>query len=158
MHNHMCNGDYLNDNRKEQRMIYLEYHFLKQRYKDAMALVDSILAEQEEIFTRTLPNAIRYDTDKVITSNNANILESYVIQKEQRHIEERLSEAKKILEERKSLLKEKESELRASKHNYDVVYVCRWLDRMPVWKICRKTHYSDRQVYRIMDRIRKEIK
>lgn len=138
-------------------MIYQEYHFLKQRYKDAQSLVDSILTEQEEIFTRTLPNAISYE-EKVKSSGNKNILESYVIEKEKRHIEQRLTEAKKILEERKSLLKEKESELRSSKHNYDVVYTLRWLDRMPVWKICKTTHYSDRQVYRIMNVIRKELK
>lgn len=138
-------------------MIYLEYHLLKQRYKDALTLVDSILTEQEEIFTKALPNAISYE-EKVVTSKSGNVLESYVIAKEKRHIDERLVEAKRILAERKSLLKEKESELRDSKQIYDVIYTLRYIDRMPVWKICRSTHYSDRQVYRIMNAIRKEIK
>lgn len=138
-------------------MIYPEYHALKQRYKEAMQRVDDIIQEQEELFQRTQPSAIRYDAEKVKSSNMPNLLDDYVIEKEQRHIVERLAEAHRILDERKALLKEKETELRDSKHIADVVYCCRYIDRMRIRKIRRITNYSDAQIYRILDGIRKEL-
>ena len=138
-------------------LIYLEYEIYKRQYIEAKNRYNEILEEKEFLFTRTQPNAVRYDQDKVQTSNNSNVLESYVIAKEQRHIEQRLAEAKEILESRADFLKYIEKDLRASKHIADIVYCCRFLDCMRVKKIMKITNYSKSQICRILDSIRKEL-
>lgn len=139
-------------------MIFLEYELCKRRYDDAKQKVEDILLEQEWLFSKTQPQAIRYDRDKVITSGYPeNQLENYVVEKERRKIESRLQEAKRIMDQRREYLKRCESDLRASKDIQDTVYAYRYIDRMSVYRICRKTGYSKSQMYRILDNIRDEI-
>lgn len=138
-------------------MLFIEYEIYKRKYLDAQRLYNEILEEQEELFSQTQPNAIRYDLDKVQSSGDANILENYVIAKEQRRIEERLKEAKEMLEARADFLKYAEKDLRASKHIVDIVYCCRYLDNMKVKKIMRVTNYSKAQIFRILNRIKTDL-
>lgn len=133
------------------------YVMLKRKYHEAQDLYDSILDEKMELFTRTQPNAVRYDTDKVMTNHDSNVLESYIIAMEQRHIEERLSEALKIKNERLQFLHDAEKELRESKEIHDVVYVCRFIDCMRIKKICKQTHYSKSAICNYLDYIKKQI-
>lgn len=134
-------------------MIYLEYEFYKSQYLASQRVLNSILIEQEELFTKTQPDAIRYDKDRVQTSPSNNQFDNYLVQKEKLKIDERLAEAKSIIEDRERLMKMKELELRQSMDIKDTIYLYKFVEGLNVRKIANKLNYSASQVYRIIEKI-----
>lgn len=139
-------------------MVYLDYERYKAHYLDAQAQYERILIEQSELFERTQPKGIRYDTDRVTSSKTGNAFDSYLIEKERLKIDERLKEAKKLLEGRLYLLNQKERELRISRDLADTIYRMRFIDRKRIWRVAKETGYSEAQVYRIIQKINLSIK
>lgn len=135
-------------------MIYLEYEATKQRYGEIKAKFESVLREKEELFTRTLPSAIKYDKDQVQVSRNENSLEEYMIQCEQKHIEERLASLRQLLDDWSRLVMLKEIELRKSPCIEDKIYTFRFLDGMSMKQIGKILNYSKSQVYRLVKELR----
>lgn len=138
--------------------MFIEYEICKRRYMEAKRQYTELLDEREMLFTMTQPNAIRYDTDKVLNGSPVNLIERYMERKEQTHIEERIAEAKKIVDEWEEHLNRVERDLRKSKDIKDRIYVCRVIDKKRVRVIRREVFYSEAQIYRILDSIYKEIK
>lgn len=134
-------------------MLYQEYELCKKRLSRAKEIYEKVLEEQEEIFTHTQPNAIRYDKDKVKSSVSGDGNEKYIIEKERRMIDERLQDAKVLIEERTKILLDKESELRQSTEIIDIIYVYKFLDNIRTKDICDYLNYSKSQVYRIISQI-----
>ena len=139
-------------------MVYLEYERFKARYRLTQDLYSEILAEKEELFGRTQPRTAPTDKDRVSGGSDANVFESYVIEMESKRIDERLTIVKSILDERHGLLRLKEQELRESKDIPDRIYCYRHLDHKRIKWIARKVNYSEAQVYRHLDAIRKNTK
>ena len=137
-------------------MNYLDYETIKRRYERSCMQVVEILEEQDQLFLQTQPHGISYG-DKVKTTSHTNPIESYIIAREQRHIDERLREAKAISKEWENLLDEKEQELRKSKDIVDIIYCLRFIDRQRVRRIHQRVHYSESQIYRILEKIRRNI-
>lgn len=136
-------------------MVFKEYEKQKAKYQKAVEIYEGILEEQESLFTRTQPNAITYDKDKVNSSNQSNVLEEYMIAREKKMIDKRLKDAKEMMCERKYQLKAIETELRESKEHIDVVYVYRFLESMHQQEIADIMNYSKSQVCRILQKIEK---
>lgn len=134
-------------------MVFLEYEFYKSQYLASQRVLNSILIEQEELFTKTQPDAIRYDKDRVQTSPSNNQFDNYLVQKEKLKIDERLAEAKSIIEDRERLMKMKELELRQSMDIKDTIYLYKFVEGLNVRKIANKLNYSASQVYRIIEKI-----
>lgn len=141
------------DNVRRYKMIYLEYEIFKSKYLDTQRTYNEILEEQERLFTKTQPNAIRYDKERVQGGYSVNSLEEYMMEKEKKHIDDRLKESRQLLNDRATLLKAKEKELRESQDKIDRIYVCKYLDGMHPDKIAMALNYSKSQVYRILKRI-----
>ena len=138
-------------------MLYLEYERLKIKYLEIQRAYDAILTEKEAIFQKTQPKAINSKQEKVKSSPKSGQFDAYLIEKEKKRIDERLSEAKGILDERVSLMRQKEEELRKSKDIDDIVYVSRYIERIKVRKISKLIDYSEPQTYRILKSIREKI-
>ena len=139
-------------------MIYLDYEQFKDRYLETQKKYDEILAEKEELFAMTQPKAIRFDKERVSGGDPVNSFEQYVIRKEKQRIDERLLEAKSLLDDRERLLKLKEKQLRESKDISDKVFLLRFIEHKRVYLVAKMVNYSEPQVYRILDGIRKRIK
>lgn len=139
-------------------MIYIEYEVYKTKYKETQSIYDEILTEKERIFQKTQSKAIRYDVEKVSSGTYSNILDNYIVEKDEKRIDERLEEVKSLLDDRERLLKLKEKELRESKALYDKIYRMHYLDRMKPYRISEFIGYSKSQIYRILDKIDKNIK
>ena len=139
-------------------MVYLEYEEYKLKYLETQKIFNSILMEQEELFTKTQPDAIKYDKDRVQSSPSNSQFDNYLIQKEKLRIDERLKEVKALIEERKFILKKKEEELRQSHDKFDIIYTWKYIDRMRVERIAKKMHYSVPQIYRYIRDIECAIK
>lgn len=139
-------------------MLYLQYEDFKNKYHDTQKAYDEILTEKEELFTKTQPQAVQYDRDRVSGGTASNKFEEYVIAKDKKRIDERITEVKEILEERERLLRQKEKELRKSANIFDKVYYMRNIDRMRIYKIANACHYSEAQIYRILHVISESLK
>ena len=138
-------------------MVYLEYEKYKARFHELQENFNDVLLEKERLFTKTQPNAIRYDKDKVQVSIDGNSLEEYVIALEREHINERLGQLRIMMDDRHKLLMLKEEELRRSHELFDKIYVCRFLEGMNINRIARTLNYSRSQVYRDLQRMKKTI-
>lgn len=139
-------------------MVYPEYVKYKMRYNESQEIFASILLEKERIFTKTQPNAIRYDKDQVQTSVDGNILEDYVVLMDEKRIDERLANVRQTLSGWEILLESKERELRKSNDKYDRLYVLKILDGFGINKICKIMNYSKAQVYRMLKNIYRKTK
>lgn len=138
-------------------MVFLEYERAKIKYSEAQMRFDEALTEQERLLTRTMPNAIRYDKVNVKTSQNGNVLDDYVIAKEEKKIDKKISRLRQLLTDREKLLRLKERELRVSKDNLDQVYCMRFVDNKRTYLIAKTLNYSESQIYRILDKIQRII-
>lgn len=148
-------------------MIYLEYEDYLFKYKEAQKAYDSILTEKESLFQRTQPKSTmgeyEREFDKSISVGGVggprvNLIEEYVIEVEEKQINERLAEAKSILDDRAALLRQKEQELRKSKRIDDELYILRYLENKRIKDIAGILNYSEPQIYRRLKHIRQKIK
>lgn len=135
-------------------MVYPEYEKTKSRFYDSQRRFAQLLMEKERIFANTLPCGIRYDKD-VVQSSPTVPLETYVADLEE--IEKKLSQVRDSVKDWEILLSVKERELRESKEIPDKVYVMRYLDKMSVNKVSNNLSYSKRQIFRILNKIEKNI-
>lgn len=139
-------------------MVYLVYEEFLSRYLETQERYNEILSEKEELFQRTQPRSMTYDQERVSGGGGTNAFDAYVIAKDKKKIDERLSEVKSLLDDRKQLLSLKEQELRASKQMIDKVYRMRYLDRMRVNRIASTLCYSEMQIYRFLKKIDDDLK
>lgn len=138
--------------------VFIDYEIYKCKYLEIQSKYNEILTEKENLFTKTQPNAIRYDKEHVQGGTYGNGFDEYLIAKEHDKIDERLIEARQLLEDRERLLKLKEKELRESKDKMDLIYCMRYVDNKRPYAIARSLNYSESQIYRILDKIQKEIR
>ena len=138
-------------------MIYLDYVKYKASFEMLQERFNEILTEKERLFTKTQPNAIRYDKEQIQCSVDGNILEDYVISMDEKRIDEQLNRLRIILLDREKLLEIKEKELRKSHCSDDRVYLLRYIDGLSINKIATAMCYSKRQVYRVLNKIDKKI-
>lgn len=134
-------------------MICVEYEDLLRAYKNTQTAINDVLMEKERLFTKTQPNAIRYDKDSVQSSVDSTMMESYVIALDEKDIEKRLKHLKSILKDREELLAIKEKELRQSRDKWDEIYCQFKFDGISPEKIARGMGYSKSQIYRILNTV-----
>lgn len=139
-------------------MIWLEHDRYSKQYRAAQKQYDAILSEKAELFAQTQPKAVNMDKVRVMGGVPGNPFDTYITAKEERRIDERLSEARNILDGRENLLKQAETELRASKEIHDMIYRLRMIDHAQIRIICRETHYSRSQIFRILDGMREKMR
>ena len=138
-------------------MLFLDYEEYKDKYLETQRKYDEILSEKEELFARTQPNAVRFDAERVAGGKKEGTFETYLVDKERKRIDERLSEVKSLLEDRERLLALKLDELNASNEIMDKIYRLKHVEKIRVYKIAKMLNYSESQVYRILEQIDKVI-
>lgn len=127
--------------------------------------VFEIMSEEEQLRQNS-----ENDKDKILELRND------LIDKLQNQIKELEEENNKLKEEyitlekdygtcelensksRSEIIELKEEELRESKNIQDKIYKYKYLDRLSVTKISKLVNYTDRQVYRILKLINKNIR
>ena len=139
-------------------MIFSEYEKAKKQLENTLGIIEEILEEKEQLFTKTQPIAVSYDKPKVKKSTSSkNSLDDYVINLEIKKIEERLLKAKSILAEREKILEHYERKLRKSTDKLDIIYLMRYIDKASIDKIAWNLNYSKSQVYRLLDKIQRSL-
>lgn len=136
-------------------MHYMVYDWCRYKYDVLQDQFTQVLLEKERLYTKTLPNAIRYDKDQVQTSVDGSMLENYVVSLEEEKIDVKLKRLRQSIEDWGILLELKEKELRKSNSIPDRIYVFRYIDDYSINKITKELNYSKSQVYRILKKIGK---
>lgn len=138
-------------------MIYAIYEEYKNKYYETQKEYNNILNEKEKLFMITQPSSSKFDKERVSGGSSDNTFDRYLILKEEKKIEQRLKEIRSILNDRERLLKLKEEELKESTDIKDKIYRYRYIDKLKVYKISKLVGYSEAQVYRFLDEIRRKI-
>lgn len=136
-------------------MLYETYEDYKKKYEEIQKRYDEVLSEKERLFGMTQPKAVKYDKERVSGGVKTNSFDDYLIQKDNKHIDEQLAEIRIILHDRSILLKAKEEELRGSKNWYDIIYVYYFIDGLSTHKIAKRVPYSQQRVWQIVKDIKK---
>lgn len=138
-------------------MTYMVYEEFRRKYLETQRKFDEILQEKEFLFTKTQPKSPNWD--KIGENGNQvnNKFDDYLVVKESKRIDERLTEIKSILDDRERLLMLKEQELRSSKNHVDKIYKMKYVDKLNISRIVKASNYSRAQVYRILEDIKKSI-
>ena len=114
-------------------MIYLEYEEQKAKYHEAQRRYDELLSEKSVI---------------LVTKGYHRQLKA---------INRRIAEIQQLLIERERLMNLKFNDLAKSRDPVDLVYYYRYIERLKVKRISQKVHYSDTQVYRILNTINETL-
>lgn len=138
-------------------MLYIEYEQFKTKFYNAQQDFDKILSEKEELFAKTQPQSTKYDKEPVKGGSPSNSFDEYLIAKEKKQIEERLTEARTILNDRKDLLLSKEEELRQSKNEYDIIYKHYFIDCLTIRQIERRIPSSKSEIDRKLQKIKEKL-
>lgn len=136
--------------------VYLEYESYKQKLYAAQKNFDEILKRKEELFDMTQPSSPGMG-ERVSGGEPRNKFDSYLITKEEENLDELLEEARGILEDRVILLESKREELKFSNNLYDKVYYYRYIENYRVNRISKLTNYSESQIFRILNKIKRQI-
>lgn len=134
----------------------LRYESCQAMYMRVLDMYNAALTQKEMLFQRTQPQGIQIKPDKIEGSGGSNPLEEYMIRKDELQIDRRIEEARVMLEYRDELLQKAERDLRASRGTWDMIYVYRYLDNRTVRWIAKKMNYSQRNIYMILERIRRK--
>ena len=141
-------------------LVYMEYNDCKDKLNEIQKRYKEILEEKEQLFNATSikPTRFRYGI-RIRSKYNSvtNSFDDYLEAKEEKRIDERLSEIRSMIKDRSTLLKMKEQELKSSKCWDDILYVCFFVDNMPISKIKSKIPYGQSQIYRMLKKIKQEI-
>lgn len=138
-------------------MLYIEYQDYKKKYIEAQKKYDEILSQKEKLFSMTQPKATTFDKERISGGISTNTFEEYLIAKEEKKIDEQLEEIKSILDDRERLLVIKEKELRISKDWHDKIYTYYFIDKLSTYKIEKRVPYSQKQIWNIVEKIKKNI-
>lgn len=137
--------------------VYLIYEQAKRKYQDALKSYEDILDEKEALFNRTQPRSMQYDAERVDGGTSVNSFDEYLIKKEERQIDERLSEAERLLHQRNQLLQIAKVRLYTSQSVEDKIYIQRIIEKKQIYKVSSKVGYSQSQVFRILKKINANI-
>jgi hypothetical protein len=137
-------------------MKFLEYEKAYVKYLKAQEWFESALQEQEKLITQTTLRAIRYDKPVVQSTPDGNVMDEYVIKKEEKRIDKKIARTRKLLEDRLNFLRIKEADLRNSNDHIDKIYVLWRLEGQAPREIAKSLNYSVAQVYRTISTIKKD--
>lgn len=137
--------------------VYVDYVILRTAYNESLRRLKELLDRKEEAFVRTLPNAIRYDLQKVLHSvSDHSALDDYVISAER--IEEQIRQARIIVMDRKEMLDLKARELKQSKNIDDRIFWLKYVELLTVENIAIRMNYSEGNIYYHLGKIKHELR
>lgn len=136
-------------------MLYIEYEDIWDKIRVKEKEILNLINQREDLFNTTQPKASKLDSLKVDGASPVNAFDEYVIKIDE--LNTKIDNINKSLDDRYILLKRKRDELKASKNIYDRIYVYRYIERLPVFKIGMMVGYEKTQVYRYLKIIKKNI-
>lgn len=134
-------------------MLYLEYDRLRKQCRAIEADYAALLAEKAALFARTQPGAVDPGKQPGGAGGQDNAFERYLIVKDSRQLDQRISEARTMAEDWARLLDLHRAELRRSRDLLDRIYVGRYLDRLPMDRIAGRCGITRGYAYKLLKKI-----
>ena len=138
-------------------MLYLNYVQLSSRHRHFQAVYDGLCNERERLLSAAMPHGTRLDGCKVSGSGFSRVIEDSVIRVELSHIDRQIQEAKTILDGWQLLVTCALDDLRNSNDLHERIFCYRYVDRRKVKWIASMVDLSETQVYRIIQKIQKNL-
>lgn len=138
-------------------MIYVEYHDLLKKYKQAEKSYYKALDKKSKLLYGVEPHATQFKEIMVDYSYNSPDEGFINYSSEIEEVNDLINETRNNKDVLEYELKKKEKELRYSHNIYDRIYVYQWLERKRVNYYYKLLNYSKRQIYRFIDEIKLNI-
>lgn len=136
--------------------MYLEYHELLKKYKDAERRYNESLEERSKLILAVMPKATQAKEIMTSCGNTSSDTNLIRYSSEIDEVDKLINQSRNTRDMLNYELKKKEREMRTSGDVYDKIYVYKWIERKSVYKFYRLTGYSRPQVYRFISEM-KEI-
>lgn len=137
--------------------MYLEYHELLKKYKEASEAFNEALEEGSRLLRTVTPGATQFKEVIVFSGNSAQDakLVNYVDKKDYIYgLINQTRNTKNILNHELNKLA---SEMKESNDIKDKIYYYKWIKRISPYKFSKSIGYTTRQIYRYVEEIKKEL-
>ena len=139
-------------------IYFFEYYRAELAVRLAVEEVRSILDEKTMIYQRTQPSSPVLDSERVDGGKQTNKNDAFVIELEQKHIQERLDKANELLDERMRALENEKVLLSNSKQLQDRIYYLKYVKGLSPKAISKELIYSEAHIYRVLRQIKKKLR
>lgn len=127
------------------------YHNLKRQREMCLMYLESLFEQRALLNSVLNPKTVRYDTIAVKGGEKPDIFAAYT--QNSARIENQILAVKEELEGIQNKLNKMEEMLRDVKNNKYQIFVYRYLDNLSANEIAKKTNFSVRRVYQILNEI-----
>ena len=137
--------------------MYLEYHELLKKYKDAARRYNESLEERSKLILSVLPKATKAKQIMITggnTSSDSNLID-YTSEIDE--IDRLINQSRNTRDMLNYELKKLENKMRDSGDVYDKIYIYKWIERKSVYKFYRLIGYSIRQIYYFIDEMKQKL-
>jgi len=137
--------------------MYLEYHELLKKYKDASRRYNESLEERSKLISSVMLKASQYKEVVTFggnTSSDSNLID-YTSEIDE--IDKLINQSRNTRDMLNYELKKKEAEMRTNGDVYDKIYIYKWIERKSVYKFYRLIGYSIRQTYYFIDEMKQKL-
>lgn len=137
--------------------MYLEYHELLKKYKDASRRYNESLEERSKLISSVMLKASQYKevvTFAGNTSSDSNLID-YTSEIDE--VDKLINQSRNTRDMLNYELKKLENKMRDSGDVYDKIYIYKWIERKSVYKFYRLIGYSIRQIYYFIDEMKQKL-
>lgn len=138
-------------------MLYLEYHELAKKYKNAEKRYYESLDQKSNLLSLVEPGAIKVK-EVISHSSRVNLDDkyiTYIVKNED--LDKIINETRNNKDVLKYELTKKEILLKNSQNIYDRIYYFKYIKNKKVNEFYKLINYSKRQIYRFIDEIKENI-
>lgn len=137
--------------------MYLEYHELLKKYKEAERRYNESLEERSKIILAVLPKASQFK--EVVTFGGSTSPDAKLIDytSEIDEVDKLVNQSRNTRDMLNYELKKMANEMHISNDILDRVYYYKWIKRMSPYKFCRIINYSKTQTYDYIAEIKRNL-
>ena len=137
--------------------MYLEYHELLKKYKEAERRYNESLEERSKIILAVLPKASQFKEVITFGGNTSPDMKLLAYSSEIDEVDKLINQSRNTRDMLNYELKKKAIEMQISNDVLDRVYYYRWIKRMSPYKFCRIINYSKTQTYEYIAEIKRNL-
>ena len=137
--------------------MYLEYHELLKKYKEASRRYNEALEERSKLISNVLPKASQFK--EVVTFGGTTSPDAKLIAytSEIDEVDELINKSRNTRDMLNYELKKMETKMKSSDDVLDRIYYYQHVRRMSPYKFCRLIGYSIRQTYRYIGELDRNL-
>lgn len=137
--------------------MYLEYHELLKKYKDAERRYNESLEERSKLILAVMPKATH--AKEIMTSGGSTSSDTNLIRysSEIDEVDKLINQSRNTRDMLNYELKKLERQLKDSPDVKDRIYYYKWIKRLSPYKFYRQLGYTVRQIYRYIGEMKENL-